>query len=258
MSIHIVLCEDKQVILNNIRANLEKVIKQNGIDAVISFTADNPKKIIEYSKQYVDGINAYFLDINLGTNMNGLELAKQIRSHDPHCYITFVTGHPELCMTVFKYHIEAFEYLIKPVSYQALEECMLSIDKHYANYLNHQKHNKGAIIKIRSGNTDYTVELQNIIYVESINQKLVVHTKNRNIEFFGYLKDIINELNKNGKYFYRCHRSYIVNINHIKEVNYKDSYIIMSGDEKCYMSRQQKGEIKGVLDRMVQDNADFV
>lgn len=258
MSIHIALCEDKQVILNSIKTSMEKIIKQNGIDAKIGFMTDDPKRVIDYSKQYLQGINAYFLDINLGTNMNGLELARQIRSYDPHCYITFVTGHPELCMTVFKYHVEAFEYLIKPVSYQALEECIISIDRHYANYLNSQKQNKGSIIRIRSGNCDYTIELNNIIYVESINQKLVVHTKSRNIEFFGYLKDIINELNKNGEHFYRCHRSYIININHIKEVNYKDSYIIMSSDEKCYMSRQQKSEIKEILDRMVQENADFI
>jgi DNA-binding LytR/AlgR family response regulator len=68
MSINIVLCEDKQVILNNIRTSLEKVIRQNNIDAKISFSTDNPKRVIEYAKQYVQGINAYFLDINLGTS----------------------------------------------------------------------------------------------------------------------------------------------------------------------------------------------
>lgn len=254
MLINIVLCEDKQIILNNIRTSLEKAIKQNGINAEINLMTDSPKRIIEYSRQYAQGVNAYFLDINLETNMNGLELAKQIRHYDPHCYITFITGHPELCMTVFKYHIEAFEYLVKPVSYQALEECLISIDKHYYQYLNHQKHNKDTMIIIRSGNRDYNVELHSIVYVESINQKLVVHTRDRDIEFFGYLKDIINDLNKNGESFYRCHRSYIININHVKEVNYRDSYIIMSGGERCYMSRQQKGEIRQVLDRMVQEN----
>ncbi|MGE5629996.1 MAG: LytR/AlgR family response regulator transcription factor [Caulobacteraceae bacterium] len=254
MSINVAICEDKQVILNNIRTSLEKVIRQNSIDAKVSFTTNNPKTILDYAKQYTQGINAYFLDINLGTSMNGLELAKQIRTHDPNCYITFITGHPELCMTVFKYHIEAFEYLIKPISYQALEECVLSINKHYTSFLTFHKHNKNAIIKIRSGNCDYNLELQDVIYVESINQKLVVHTSSRKIEFFGYLKDIINDLNKSGVSFYRCHRSYIINVNHVKEVNYKDSYIIMSNGDKCYMSRQQKGEIKEVLDRMVRDN----
>lgn len=254
MLINLILCEDKQVIMHNIRTSLEKAIKQNGIDAKLSLVTDNPKRVIEYSRQYAQGVNAYFLDINLETNINGLELAKQIRNYDPHSYITFITGHPELCMAVFKYHIEAFEYLVKPVSYQALEECIISIEKHYRRYLNHQKHNKDTMIIIKSGNRDYNIELQSIIYVESINQKLVVHTRDRNIEFFGYLKDIINDLNKNGVIFYRCHRSYIININHIKEVNYRDSYIIMSSGEKCYMSRQQKGEIRQALDRMVQED----
>lgn len=68
------------------------------------------------------------------------------------------------------------------------------------------------------------------------------------------MKDIINDLNKGGVSFYRCHRSYIVNINHVKEVNYKDSYIVMSNDDKCYMSRQQKTDIREILDRMVRGN----
>ncbi|MGE5678524.1 MAG: LytR/AlgR family response regulator transcription factor [Pseudomonadota bacterium] len=258
MSIHIALCEDKQVILNNIKNSMEKVIRQNRIAAMVDLTTDDPQRVIEYSKQKVEGINAYFLDINLGSSMNGLELARQIRSHDPHCFITFVTGHPELCMTVFKYHIEAFEYLVKPISYQALEECIISMNKHYCKLINSQKQSKSAIIRIRSGNCDYTLELGDIIYVESINQKLVVHTKNRNIEFFGYLKDIISELNKSSESFYRCHRSYIINIAHVQQVNYKESYIVMSNSEVCYISRQQKSEIKGILDRMVKENVDSI
>jgi len=201
MPINLVLCEDKHIILNSIKASLEKAAKQNGIDANICLMTDNPKRIIEYSRQYSQGVNAYFLDINLETDMNGLELAKQIRSHDPHSYITFITGHLELCMTVFKYHIEAFEYLVKPVSYQAIEECLISIDKQYSQYLSNQKYNKDAMIIIRSGICDYRVELYDIIYVESINQKLVVHTRSRNIEFFGYLKDIIKDLTRTEKAF---------------------------------------------------------
>ncbi len=252
MLINFILCEDKHVILNSIRLNLEGAIEKNGINAAISLSTENPIEVVEYSKKYAQGVNAYFLDINLGKNMNGLELARQIRSHDPDCYITFITGHPELCLAVFKYHIEAFEYLVKPVSYQAIEECVISIDRHYRRYLNYQKHNEEAMVVVRSGSRDYNVELHNIIFVESLNQKLVVHTRDRNIEFFGYLKDIINDLNKNSENFYRCHRSYIININHVKEVNYKDSYIVMSSDERCYMSRQQKGEIRKVLDRMAE------
>lgn len=254
MSINIAICEDKQIILNNLRTSIEKVVKQNSIDGKIVIITNNPKSILEYSKKNIKGVNAYFLDINLGSSMNGLELAKQIRNNDPDCYITFITGHPELCMTVFKYHIEAFEYLIKPVTYQALEECIVAMSKHYNKCLSLNKQNKNSMIKIRSGNCDYNLELQDIIYVESVSQKLVVHTHNRNIEFFGYLKDIIDDLNKGEEIFYRCHRSYIVNINHIKEVNYKDSYIIMSDDSKCYMARQQKAEMKEILDRMVRGN----
>lgn len=253
MPINLILCEDKQVIQNSIRTSLERAAKQNNIDAEICLVTDNPKRVIEYSKQYSQGVNAYFFDINLESSMNGLELAKQIRSQESHCYITFITGHPELCMAVFRYHIQAFEYLIKPASYQDIEDCLISIDKNYSQYLNNKKYNKDSTIIIKSGTSDYNVELHDIIYVESINQKLVVHTRNRDIEFFGYLKDIINDLNKNGESFCRCHRSYIININHVKEVNYRDSHIIMSNGEKCYMSRQQKGEIRDVLGRAVQE-----
>ncbi len=256
MSINIVLCEDKQVILNTLKTHMENAIKKNRLDAMVCFTTESTRKILEYAKQYSEGINAYFLDINLGMQMNGLELARQIRSHDPHCYITFVTGHPELCMSVFKYHIEAFEYLIKPVSCQALEECLLSISRHYQNYLTFQKNCKSAVYIIKSGASEYKVDLKDIIFVEAASQKLVMHTPNKKIEFFGYMKDIIEELNKNEVQFYRCHRSYIININHIREANFKDSCLVMSNGERCFIARQQKGEIKEILDRMGYEHAD--
>lgn len=247
MSINFVLCEDKQVILNSLKNNIEKIIKKYTIDADVSFVTSDPKEVLHYSSHRSNGINAYFLDINLGSNMNGLELARQIRKNDPHCYIVFETGHPELCMTAFKFHVEAFEYLVKPISYQALEECLLSIHKNYVNLLDHQKNDKNSVLTVRSGNCEYNIEIAEIIYIESMEQKLILHTENRKIEFFGYLKELVEELNRNEDIFLRCHRSYIINTRQISEVHYKGSYAIMSNGDKCFIARSQKAELKKIM-----------
>ncbi|MFR6242644.1 MAG: LytTR family DNA-binding domain-containing protein [Mediterraneibacter faecis] len=49
------------------------------------------------------------------------------------------------------------------------------------------------------------------------NHKIILHAKKRVVEFTGHLKSVEVQLDYR---FYRCHRSYIVNTDNIKEVNF--------------------------------------
>ena len=260
MSVFFVICEDKQVMSNNLKTNIEKIIKNNSLDGSINFVTTSPQEVLDYSVRNFRGtVNAYFLDINLGANnISGLELARQIRINDAQCYIVFTTGHPELGMTAYKFHTEAFEYLLKPISFQALEECVLSIYSNYNEFTKHQKNSRDNIIRIKSGSSEYNIDRNEIIYAESMDQKVILHTANRKIEFFGYLKDIEIELNKYEKLFYRCHRSYIINLDQISEINYKDSYVIVSNGDKCFVARPHKAEIKKLLDERENIDVDSI
>jgi len=59
----------------------------------IALCTDSANDIVRYIKdKHVDGL--YFLDIELNSKHNGVEVASTIRTFDPRGYIVFVTAHP--------------------------------------------------------------------------------------------------------------------------------------------------------------------
>ena len=55
----------------------------------------------------------YFLDIQLHSDIDGIELASMIRQNDPRAFIIFTTTHSETAMTTFRYQVEPLDFLIK-------------------------------------------------------------------------------------------------------------------------------------------------
>lgn len=75
--------------------------------------------------------------------------------------------------------------------------------------------------------------------------------ENRQVEFYGKIKD----MDKISQDFYRCHQSYVVNINNIREIKQKDREIIMNNGEVCYSStRYLKGLLK-LMDKVSKNNS---
>ena len=101
-------------------------------------------------------------------------------------------------------------------------------------------------ITITRGRRMITLEYHDIMFFEtsSNEHKLIVHTKNKSIEFFGKMKEIENEV---GEDFIRCHRAYLVNKENIKEVNYEDKCIIMVTQACCPISHRMLRNIKKMI-----------
>lgn len=70
--------------------------------------------------------------------------------------------------------------------------------------------NKYIVIKL--GFKYHKIFLRDIVFVETQNRKVILHTKNDEFDFYGKLKDLEKVL---GNGFYRVHRAYIVNMEHV-------------------------------------------
>lgn len=69
--------------------------------------------------------------------------------------------------------------------------------------------------------------------------KVILHAIDRQIEFSSTIKVLTNTLDGN---FVRCHRSFLVNRNNIKEVDVKNRIIYFTNGETCLIStRMMKG-----------------
>ncbi|RLD58480.1 MAG: hypothetical protein DRJ01_12515 [Bacteroidetes bacterium] len=86
------------------------------------------------------------------------------------------------------------------------------------------------------------ISLDDILYVKSSNHYCFLYTNNNEeIKIATPLKQLENIFDN--KYFYRCHRSYIVNLNYINMINTKTSIIYLVNEKEVPLSRRNKSEL---------------
>ena len=244
-----IICEDNERDGNKILSIIkEYIINKCDEPCKIQLVTKKFADVVEYAQNNSNKENIYFLDIVFeGCDTNGLQIARQIREYDIYGYIVFITSYPELCMKTFQYKLKALDFIGKNEKNikERIFECLDTIKKEK----NIQKQ-RNATIVIKSGSQYHNIELKNIIYFETAtaDRKIIVHTINSKIEFYDTLKNIEEKLNED---FYRCHRAFIINTAHIKQVNTSrhNMYVVMSNGDKCLLSKKYlKGLMKYVAD----------
>ena len=86
LMLNFVICDDNPEILNKLSKMLESIFIKNKFDANISFASTNANDVLTF----VDSNKAdvLFLDIDLKSNISGLELAEKIRTKNKDCYFS--------------------------------------------------------------------------------------------------------------------------------------------------------------------------
>ena len=72
------------------------------------------------------------------------------------------------------------------------------------------------------------IVLKDIIYIETEKHRIVIHTKEKDIRCSNTMKDMVEILDE--KWFFRCHNSYIVNLDEIATVDKKIIYLKNGND----------------------------
>ena len=103
--LNIFVCEDNEVQRRTIVQIIQNTVLIEELDMQLVLDAGDPHVLLERVKAS-QNTGIYFLDIDLGSNMNGLKLAQQIRLYDPRGFIIFVTAHCELSYMTFQYRVD--------------------------------------------------------------------------------------------------------------------------------------------------------
>ena len=235
--LEVFICDDNKSYINKIKQIIENTILRESLDLHVSLYTDNPMELLNYVKEHA-ATGIYFLDVDLKSNMNGIKLGEKIRDLDPFGFIIFTTIHMEMSYMVFKYKVEAMDYVAKDEEYFAkrVNSCLI---KAYNTY--YRDNFKEDYISISEDSRIINVKLRDILFIETSGtaHKIRIHEEDRQMEFYGNLKDIQKKLTSN---FYRCHKSYIVNKDKIREIDMKNNKIVMVNGEECYVSfRYKKG-----------------
>jgi len=198
--LRIAICDDSPDFLTQIESeiNLWKT-KPQGLfikcftdgDALISAHTASPFDII-------------LLDVVMPL-FNGIETAREIRMHDKSVKVIFLTSSPEFA--VESYTVKANNYLLKPVDTSALHRCL--------DELVTELRQASRSITVKSSNAVHRIELGSIEYIEAQNKHIIFAlTDGKNISSIDPLYTYESKLLLSDGFF-KCHRSYIVNIYHI-------------------------------------------
>lgn len=235
----IFICEDIQAQRERVRKVIENVMLMENLDMEIALATENPYELIDAIKDGSD-VGMYFLDIDLKRDINGLKLAQEIRKYDPRGFIVFITTHSEMSYMTFIYKLEAMDFILKDDEEEMKKrvyQCLMNADERFASKANALQTN----YTIKTGDKRITIDFNDIMFFETSanNHKVILHCTNRIIEYNARIKDIEKELDSR---FYRCHRSFLVNKNNIKEIDIENRIAYMVNGEECLVSaRQAKG-----------------
>ena len=236
----IFVCEDNEVQRRTIVQIIQNTVLIEELDMQLVLDAGDPYILLERVKTS-QNTGIYFLDIDLGSNMNGLKLAQQIRLYDPRGFIIFVTAHCELSYMTFQYRVEAMDFVLKDNPAEAkvkIRECLLNAMERYTLQTNRTH----KVYTIEINGRKISVDYDDILFFETSGNihKLILHGKDLQIEFSGTMKELADTL---GSDFVRCHRSFLVNKKNIKEVDAKNRILYFANGETCLISTRMMKEL---------------
>lgn len=240
--LEVYICEDDKHQLTQITKFVNDIIAIEELDMELSISTSSPEEILAKTAA-ASHTGFYLLDIDLKSDMNGLVLAQKIRTYDPRGFIVFITTHSEMSYMTFLYKCEALDFIIKDdfdEYKRRIHSCLIdAYNKH-----NHSGHGNDKKFTLKLEGRQINIACNEILYFETSDNihKVKLHTSNRLLEFNEQLKTILPNLDDR---FCRCHRSYIINRDHIKEIDFKAKTAIMSNGDTCLISaRMMKTLIK--------------
>lgn len=235
---HTLIVDDEPLARNELAYLLERC---EGISSIVE--AESIEEALEKMLQYE--IDLIFLDIHL-TSESGLTLANKINQLKNPPMVVFATAYDEYAIKAFE--LNATDYVLKPFEWPRIQD---AVQKAWASYQKehiHLQENKPeslTTIPIQMDERIYIVKIEDIIAVAVENGITTIYT----IEKEYTTNEPLNayEEKVKGYAFLRVHRSYLLNIKEILEIQpwFNHTFLVtMSNQAKIPVSRHYMKQFK--------------
>lgn len=234
----IAVCDDEKFYREKITTLLQKYLSDCQLDSTIDIFCSG-EEFLSQSSNAVK-YDAVFMDINM-EQTDGIETAMRIRAFQSNTYIVFVTAFIKYALDGYK--VNAVRYIMKDTLDAAIPECMDAI-------LQKMQLRQISFSFMEGEKRLYT---DNLLYVESNKHKSVFYYQEKQLtkyQIYEKLDDIEKVLEGFG--FLRIHKSYLVNMRHIRRIS---NYIaeLSTGEElpipriRYQLVKQEFVEYKGLI-----------
>lgn len=223
MPLTIAICDDNEGQINELR----RLLGEWSADKPFALSIDEYASAEGFLFSYPDKpCDLILLDIEM-KRLNGMELAKKLRSVGDMLPVVFITGYPEYMND--GYEVEALHYLLKPVDKAKL---FAVLDR----YLRRRTPENEIILV--SDEVCMHVSSDMIVYCEAVGKKTHVSLRDKtivcNMGISGIKKILTEE-------FIFCHRSYIVNLRYVRSIGKTE--LTLDNKEKIPLSRRLYNDV---------------
>lgn len=213
----IAVCDDEPHMRAEIADEVAFYMDKTNIQYKI-YSFDSADSLLASGKEF----SLIFLDIQMdGTD--GITAAKKLREKDRDCVLIFITVLRDYVFEAFD--VEAANYLIKPIERAHLKNTLDRV-------LSRMKNSKERYLPIRQRQGNTLIKLSEILYFEVIGRKVHIHCRQENIDYYEKLDNLQTILPND---FYRCHRSYLINLNYVR--GYDHGMVQLENGEMIPLSR---------------------
>lgn len=194
------ICDDEPQMVQQLTEALTQYLKETQIAAFSVSRFSDGAALLDSG----GGFDVVFLDIQM-EQPDGMETARLLRRRGDRSLLIFVTVLKETVFDAFQ--VEAFDYLVKPLDsarfWHTMDRALRSLEERAAE-----------TILIPQGAGWQVVPLTDIVYMEVLGRKLYLHkTDGIILDYYGRLENWEHRL---GSRFFKCHRSYLVNLSHVR------------------------------------------
>lgn len=177
-------------------------------------------------------VDVIFLDINMPL-LTGIEMAAMISKEQK---IIFTTAYSEYAMDSFEYHV--VDYLLKPITFKRFMQAVNKLQSFMQ-----AEPGAGEFVEatatqdylfVKSGKQVHKIDFADIYYLEALKEYIAIHTQKEKILVYKRMKEVAETLPSQ---FVRIHNSYIVNIQHIRNI---DSNMVLIQGQKLPVSNSYR------------------
>lgn len=216
----IAICDDEKIYRDDLIKKTDIYFRTTGID-VVYFEFSDGNDLMNSSIDF----DLIFIDHKM-KNINGLETVSHLRARGNDTHVIFVSSYKDIVFDSMI--VKAFRFLIKPVSEDKLREALDS-------FLSETVKCPSVIVHDESSLAVCNIKENTIIYAQAENVYTKIFTQNNTYVFRNTLSKFEEELKSS--FFFRVHRSYIVNLSYIESFSKTD--ILLSTQEKVPISKKR-------------------
>lgn len=223
----IAACDDNKVFLEELASQLRSLPQAEEVSCFSS---------LESFWLSVEGgrtFDAVLLDIDWAGQEAGLDAAEKLERLCPRTKIIFVTGYNDrFSQRIFLRRSNLSGLLVKPVEQKLLAA---NLEKIADSLLLREE----PALAVRSRGSVLSIPLREILYLEGTGHHVTIHALTEAVTVYEQLGDVFRTLPES---FYRCHKSFVVNMAHIRRFQQPD--ILLKNGARVPVSRARYAPAK--------------